>query len=120
MNDKTLAATVSTSQGDYRILVGSGIIGNLADELAKCKLTGRVFLVADRALPASSIRALRQKLGNNDYPTELLVLDLVEANKNMDTTKTIYSWLSQHFAERRDIIISMGGGVAGDLVGFVR
>ncbi|MDP7231415.1 MAG: iron-containing alcohol dehydrogenase, partial [Dehalococcoidia bacterium] len=119
MNNETIAATVNTSQGDYRILVGSGIIGNITDELVKCNLTGRVFLVADRALPESSIRTLRQKLGANDYQTELLVLDLVESNKNMDTAKTIYSWLSQNFAERRDIIISMGGGVAGDLVGFV-
>ena len=67
MNDKTLAATVNTSQGNYRILVGSGIIDNITDELAKCNLTGRVFLVADRALPESSIRALRQKLGNNYF-----------------------------------------------------
>ena len=119
MNNETIAATVNTSQGDYRILVGSGIIGNITDELVKCNLTGRVFLVADRALPESSIRTLRQKLGANDYQTELLILDLVESNKNMDTAKTIYSWLSQNFAERRDIIISMGGGVAGDLVGFV-
>jgi len=119
MNNKTIAATVNTSQGDYRILVGSGIIGNITDELVKCNLTGRVFLVADRALPESSIRTLRQKLRANDYQTELLVLNLVESNKNMDTAKTIYSWLSQNLAERRDIIISMGGGVAGDLVGFV-
>ena len=119
MDNKTIAATVNTSQGDYRILVGSGIIGNITDELVKCNLTGRVFLVADRALPESSIRTLRQKLRANDYQTELLVLNLVESNKNMDTAKTIYSWLSQNLAERRDIIISMGGGVAGDLVGFV-
>ena len=119
MNNKTIAATVNTSQGDYRILVGSGIIGNITDELVKCNLTGRVFLVADRALPESSICTLRQKLRANDYQTELLVLNLVESNKNMDTAKTIYSWLSQNLAERRDIIISMGGGVAGDLVGFV-
>ena len=119
MDNKTIAATVNTSQGDYRILVGSGIIGNITDELVKCNLTGRVFLVADRALPESSIRTLRQKLRANDYKTELLVLNLVESNKNMDTAKTIYSWLSQNLAERRDIIISMGGGVAGDLVGFV-
>lgn len=119
MKNKNWAATVNTSQGDYRILVGSGIIGNITDELAKCNLTGRIFLIADRALPESSIRTLRQILGANDYQSELLVLDLVESNKNMDTAKTIYSWLSKNFAERRDIIISMGGGVAGDLVGFV-
>ncbi|NBT94052.1 MAG: hypothetical protein EBT47_03355 [Chloroflexi bacterium] len=31
----------------------------------------------------------------------------------------LYAWLASHRAERRDVVVALGGGVVGDLAGFV-
>ena len=42
-----------------------------------------------------------------------------ETSKSLSICSTIFEWLASHHAERRDAIIALGGGVCGDLGGFV-
>ena len=42
-----------------------------------------------------------------------------EANKNLDSVKAIYEFLIKEGFERKDLLIALGGGVVGDMTGFV-
>ncbi len=42
-----------------------------------------------------------------------------EKSKNLDTVKECYEQLIRHGFDRKDILIALGGGVVGDLTGFV-
>lgn len=42
-----------------------------------------------------------------------------ESSKNLDTVKKLYSVLIDAKFDRKDILIALGGGVTGDLTGFV-
>lgn len=42
-----------------------------------------------------------------------------EANKNLDSIKAVYEFLIQEGFERKDLLIALGGGVVGDMTGFV-
>ena len=42
-----------------------------------------------------------------------------EENKNLDTVKEIYEFLIQNKMERKDMLLALGGGVVGDVTGFV-
>ena len=42
-----------------------------------------------------------------------------EENKNLDTVKDAYVFLIQNHFDRKDLLIALGGGVVGDLTGFV-
>ena len=42
-----------------------------------------------------------------------------ERSKNLDLVKSIYAWLAELNAERSDMILAVGGGVVGDISGFV-
>jgi 3-dehydroquinate synthase len=42
-----------------------------------------------------------------------------EASKTLDTVRECYDWLLDHRAERTSVIVALGGGVVGDLAGFV-
>ena len=42
-----------------------------------------------------------------------------EENKNLDTVKDVYRFLIQEGFDRKDKLIALGGGVVGDLTGFV-
>lgn len=42
-----------------------------------------------------------------------------EENKNLDTVQDVYAFLIQNCFDRRDMLVALGGGVVGDLTGFV-
>ena len=117
--DQNLAATVNTTQGSYRVLVGRNIIDDLGFELAKTGLKGRAFLVADAVMFPNPTRKAQESLERGGYETHLLALEIGEKNKNVETVQVVYKWLADLRVERGDIIVAMGGGVTGDLVGFV-
>ena len=47
------------------------------------------------------------------------VLPTGESLKNLDSVRTLYDFLSESLASRGDAVIALGGGVIGDIVGFV-
>lgn len=119
MPDENLAAVVQTTQGDYRVVVGGGVVDNIGDEMSLAGLSGRAFLVADLVMFPTAVHRVHEALERGGFETHVLTLELSESVKNLETVQHIYDWLAQNHAERGDVIISMGGGVAGDLVGFV-
>ena len=117
-NDQNLAAVVSTSQGDYRVVTGSGLVGTLGGGMQCAGLSGRAFLVADAVMFPTAVHRAHEALEAGGFATDVLALEMSEPVKNLDTVRTVYSWLAEHRAERLDTVVALGGGVTGDLVGF--
>ena len=42
-----------------------------------------------------------------------------EENKNLETVKDVYRYLIEEGFDRKDMLLALGGGVTGDLTGFV-
>ena len=68
---------------------------------------------------ASETINLINELENSNIKCESLSIDINETKKNLDTCAYIYDWLLSVGSERNSILISIGGGVTTDLVGFV-
>jgi 3-dehydroquinate synthase len=49
----------------------------------------------------------------------VLTLPSGEPTKSLDTARHVYKWLAGLRAERGDAVVALGGGVTGDLAGFV-
>ncbi len=113
------AATVRTSQGDYRVMVSRGAIENIGPEMRQAGITGRAFLIADYSMFPLLVRRAHEALERGGYETHALILELGEAAKSIETATRIYEWLGEQRAERIDCLVGMGGGVTTDLVGFV-
>ena len=116
--DPNLAAEVETTQGSYRVVVGQNILATLPDEFAIAGLTGRAFLVADEALFPVAVRSIQETLEAAGIVTHVMTLPSGEQAKNLETISHIYNWLASLRGERGDTLISLGGGVMGDMVGF--
>lgn len=123
MTDQTqnpnLATIVHTSQGSYPVIVGRDVIDELGLELQKTGQQGRAFIVADEVLFSGPVRRAQEALERGGYETHVLALEIGESNKNLATLEIVFSWLADRRAERGDVVVAMGGGVTGDLVGFV-
>ena len=56
---------------------------------------------------------------NGDYQFEIIEIESGETNKNIDTCVGVWEALSELGADRKSILINLGGGVLTDLGGFV-
>ncbi len=82
-------------------------------------LSGRAFIIADQALFPVGVRRAQEALEVGGFAANVLTVPSGEQTKSLDTARKIYEWLAGQHAERRDAVVALGGGVTGDLAGFV-
>lgn len=119
-DDPELAATVRLEQGAYPVFVGWDTLEDqLGRRLAQMGLSGRAFIVCDSNVVHPYGRAAQRSLHAAGFEMGLFTFPAGEASKNLATATVLYEWLAERRAERRDAIVAVGGGVVGDLAGYV-
>lgn len=111
--------TIRAGAASYQVLVGRGVIAWLPNLLEELHLRGRLRVIVDERVIALHGRGLSQKLANGARDIALLEISGRERDKNLQTVSRIYDWLVSVGTDRSDVIVAVGGGVVGDMVGFV-
>ncbi len=114
------AAIVDTGSERYPIWVGAGELSRLADRLRQVDLESRrVFLISDHAVIERHGQTVAEALDAAGIPGASYVIPAGEQSKTQRVASEIYRWLAEEGAERRDVILALGGGVVTDLAGYV-
>ena len=113
------AAIVDTGEERYPIWVGAGELARLPDRLRQLGLEGTVYLVVDEAVMQAHGQRLVDALDASGYRGASYVVPPGESSKRLRVAEEIYRWLAESRAERRDVVVALGGGVVGDLAGYV-
>lgn len=79
----------------------------------------KVALVTDSTVNQFYTQQVKESLENNGFQTTVMVIPSGEASKSLEMTEYLYSKLVQDNFTKSDGIIALGGGVIGDLAGFV-
>lgn len=90
----------------YKIFIGENILNDLS-EIIDLKNYSKVIVIADSKVPKDIL---------SDY--ERIVIPSGEENKNIETVQTIWKELLERKADRKTLVINLGGGVIGDMGGF--
>ncbi|HXZ30363.1 MAG TPA: 3-dehydroquinate synthase [Dehalococcoidia bacterium] len=118
-SDKDIACVVETATQSYPIFVGYGLVDKLGEKMKQAALSGTATIISDDnvfSLYGSKVEKIVKGAG---FAVNSFVVPPGEETKSMDHAVKIYDFLVEHRAERDDIIIALGGGVVGDLAGFV-
>lgn len=103
----------------YSIIIDSDFSG-LRDALSELGLQNkRYMIIADSNVGAIYLKDCIELLKPMASHLTSLTFEAGETSKNLDTVKLVYSRLIEHKFDRKDIIIALGGGVTGDLAGFI-
>ena len=113
-----LAATVRTSSGDYPVWVGRGILDEIGERLRHLGTLGAAYVITDEGAQRHARRA-QSALEASGVPAHIFIVESGEQSKNLETVQRVYQWLAERKAERGHVIVAVGGGVVGDLAGFV-
>ena len=113
-----LAGEVKTSTGDHPIWVGWGILEEVGRRVRSLMSPSAAYVIADESAHtyASKTQISMEEVG---VPTHVYMISSGETSKNLETVQQVYSWLAENKAERGHLILAVGGGVVGDLAGFV-
>jgi len=118
-SDKDIACLVETATQSYPVFVGYGLLDRLGEKMRQAALSGRAIIISDDnvfSLYGSKVEGILKDAG---FAVNSFVVPPGEETKSTDYAIKIYDFLVEHRAERDDIIIALGGGMVGDLAGFV-
>jgi len=111
--------SVTPASRNYEIHVGWGTLDQLGDHVRDAGLSGKAFVVSDTEVLARYGDRAQLSLRTAGFEADAFAIPAGEAHKTLDVAATVYDWLVEHRAERGSALIALGGGVVGDLVGFV-
>ncbi len=113
--------TVKVPLGDrsYSIKIGNELLPNLGKECRRLKFGTRCALITDRKVgPIYSKTAMSSLRKSGFEPIEIRV-PAGETAKSLKTIQSSYDKLAKHRIERSSFIVALGGGVVGDMAGFL-
>tara|TARA_Y100000590_G_scaffold181929_1_gene207312 strand:- start:30672 stop:32342 length:1671 start_codon:yes stop_codon:yes gene_type:complete len=111
--------SVQTESSDYDVFFGVNILEDIGDFISSKLGKTKCHVIFDSNIREALQDPIISSLDKADLDSDLYVYSGGEENKNLDSAEQIYSWLSEVRAERKDTIVAVGGGVTGDLAGFV-
>ncbi|MAW87957.1 MAG: 3-dehydroquinate synthase [Phyllobacteriaceae bacterium] len=115
------AAKVAVGLGEraYDILIGSGLVATAGLEIASRLPGSRIAIVTDENVAALHLDTLKASLREAGIAHESLVLPAGEKTKSFPFFEKAVDFVLAGRFERGDAVLALGGGVTGDLAGFV-
>ena len=115
---KNLEVKYKNLNHKYSILVGNNILNILPKKIKSlCPKTRKIAIIVDTKIPNKFKKIIKNKLKNYD----LLILPFAASEKSKSFNKInlfLNKILSKNF-NRSDLLIGVGGGITGDVTGFV-
>jgi 3-dehydroquinate synthase len=113
--------TVSVDLGarSYDIKIGRGLIETAGAEIASILPGARLAVVADKTVAGLHLEAFSASLNDAGIVHTVLTVPAGEATKCFREFERLCDEVLASRLERGDAIVALGGGVVGDLAGFV-
>jgi 3-dehydroquinate synthase len=110
---------VAAPSRSYEVLIGSGLLTRAGESLGKILENKRAFVVTVPPVRRRWAKVLIQSLSAAGIQTEILEMPDGERSKRLSTLEKLAEKLVQQGADRGATLLALGGGVVGDVTGFL-
>ncbi|HEY42049.1 MAG TPA: 3-dehydroquinate synthase [Dehalococcoidia bacterium] len=111
--------TLKLNSGSHDVIVGPGLLAESGYHLKGLGLKGKLAIITDATVRKLYANALKQTLLASGFEVTILNGPDSEEEKSLETAGRLYLELTDMHAERSTPVLAVGGGVIGDLAGFV-
>ena len=111
--------SVDLPHHQYQVVIEPGALASLGEHVRAAVPHADCALLGDEAVFAHYGAAAQASLEAAGYRVVTRAVSMGEAQKTLATVNGFYDVLLDERLERRSPVIALGGGVAGDMVGFV-
>jgi 3-dehydroquinate synthase len=110
---------VQLGERSYKIRIGTRLLNRLGKECARLKVGRRCAVISDANVAPLYGKRACEVLEREGFAPLLLTVPAGETAKRLKTVQSCYDQLAAHRLERGSFVVALGGGVVGDLAGFV-
>lgn len=107
--------TIKSRSNTYPIIIGEGVLKTLKEYISKDYSS--VFIISDENVAKLYLEDIRLILSG--YPLFETIISAGEASKSVEEYANLQTEAIENGLDRNSLIIALGGGVVGDLAGFV-
>ncbi|MCD7722904.1 MAG: 3-dehydroquinate synthase [Clostridiales bacterium] len=110
--------TVSLPGHSYDILIKRGILNSCGEYIKSAAPAKRAAIVSDSNVAPLYMATVQESLESAGIDAVSYVFPAGEESKTTETVVKIVEFLAENELTRSDLVVALGGGVAGDMAGF--
>lgn len=116
---QSVCLTVSLFDRSYPIFIGSDLLNDVDVWLPQEYRGKKAFIITDYNVRAAVVETMQAGLVEHMKSISMMELPPGESSKSFDRYQVCLEWLLENGVKRDSIIFAIGGGVVGDLAGFI-
>lgn len=121
MHSEDDGTTVHISLGDrsYDIAIGQDILRHAGDFACSLGAISQAVVITDANCQSPHAQAVATSLADMGVDVDILVVPAGEQSKSIEMASELWQQVLESGADRKSWIVAVGGGVVGDLAGFI-
>lgn len=108
-----------TASKEYNVHIGSGFLDSVGEMIAEIKRPCRAVIVSDDTVFSLYGERVKTSLEKSGFAVLEYIVPHGENSKSVENFTKIQEFCAENNVTRTDLFIALGGGVVGDLAGFV-
>ncbi len=113
------SVTVNLPTGKYTITIGPGLLAGVGTMLRQLTGSPKAAIVTDSHVGTIHLQALEKSLKSAGFQTIFATIPAGEQHKTLSMLLPVYDQFLSAKIERSTPILALGGGVIGDMTGFL-
>jgi 3-dehydroquinate synthase len=110
---------VALGERSYSIYLGADMVSPFAPMCRQHGISDSIVIITDRNVALHHLQPLLRNLLHHKFQPATIVIPSGENQKNLQCANKIFTELLKKKVPRNSTVIALGGGVIGDLAGFV-
>lgn len=102
----------------YDIYIGNNLLAHAGEYISRVHEPCKAFIVTDKTVKELYSGTVTASLSAAGFEVYDFAFDAGEGSKNMETISNIVEEMAEKQFTRGDLIVALGGGIAGDVAGF--
>jgi 3-dehydroquinate synthase len=119
VSDSVQTLRVELAERSYDIRIGTGNSPEMGSFLTSLGDVSHAVIVTDTNVQEPHAEQIAASLAGAGLAVDLVAVEPGETSKSIDVANALWEKLLELGADRRSVVVAVGGGVVGDLAGFV-
>jgi len=111
-------SVVNISNHTYKVILSKNFSG-LSKEISLLNNISSINIITEKRINELYGKELSEELNKLNIPFKFIIIKGKESNKHISKVRTVYNSLIKNGADRKSVILALGGGVVGDFSGFI-
>lgn len=111
--------SIDLGERSYEILIGPGLRRRAGEFLKTVFNPSRVVIITHPSINKLYGKEVAENFSAQGWTTDIIEVPEGESSKSLSQAEKLYDHLLELNCDRKSVLVALGGGVIGDLVGFI-